>query len=69
VRICSHYFGNDAFLKDGFLIREAGRLAGIPGVFIHGRSDLGGLVMTARELARAWPGAELVAITGQPAAS
>ena len=62
VRICSHYFGNDAFLDDGVLIREAGRLAGIPGVLIHGRSDLGGGVITAWELARAWPGAELIVI-------
>jgi len=62
VRICSHYFANDAFLEDGVLIREAGRLAGIPGVLIHGRNDLGGPVVTAWELARAWPGAELVVI-------
>ncbi len=62
VRICSHYFANDAFLEDGVLIREAGKLAGIPGVLIHGRADLGGPVITAWELARAWPGAELIVI-------
>jgi proline iminopeptidase len=62
VRICSHYFANGAFLEDGALIREAGRLAGIPGVLIHGRDDLGGPVITAWELARAWPGAELIVI-------
>ena len=44
------------------LIREAGRLAGIPGILIHGRVDLGGPVITAWELARAWPGAELIVI-------
>jgi proline iminopeptidase len=37
VRICSHYFMHDGFLEDGVLIREAGTLAGIPGVLIHGR--------------------------------
>ena len=62
VRICSHYFANDGFLEDGVLIREAGTLAGIPGVLIHGRNDLGGGVITAWELARAWPGAELIVI-------
>ncbi len=62
VRICSHYFANDAFLEDGVLIREAGRLAGIPGILIHGRNDLGGPLVTAWELAQAWPGAELVVI-------
>ncbi len=62
VRICSHYFSHDGFLPDGVLIREAGRLAGIPGVLIHGRDDLSGGAYTAWELARAWPGAELVMI-------
>jgi proline iminopeptidase len=62
VRICSHYFANDAFLEDGVLIREAGRLTGIPGILVHGRSDLGGPVITAWELARAWPDAELIVI-------
>jgi proline iminopeptidase len=62
VRICSHYFAHGAFLEDGVLIREAGKLVGIPGVLIHGRNDLGGGAYTAWELARAWPGAELIVI-------
>jgi len=62
VRICSHYFAHDGFLEDGVLIREAGRLAGIPGVLIHGRNDLGGGACTPWELAAAWPGAELIII-------
>ncbi len=44
------------------LIREAGRLAGIPGVLIHGRNDLSGGAYIPWELARAWPGAELVIV-------
>ena len=62
VRICSHYFAHDGFLEDGALIRDAGKLAGIPGVLIHGRNDLGGPMITAWELARAWPDAELIVI-------
>jgi proline iminopeptidase len=62
VRICSHYFAHGAFLEDGVLIREAGKLAGIPGILIHGRNDLGGGACTPWELARAWPGAELVIV-------
>ncbi len=62
VRICSHYFANDVFLADGILIREAGKLTGIPGILIHGRTDLGGPVLTAWELARAWPDAELIVV-------
>ena len=59
VRICARYFSNGAWLEEGALIRDADRLAGIPGVLIHGRLDLGGPVITAWELARAWPGSEL----------
>jgi proline iminopeptidase len=62
VRICSHYFAHGGFLEDGVLVREAGKLAGIPGVLIHGRNDLGGGAYTAWELARAWPGAELIIV-------
>jgi proline iminopeptidase len=59
VRICSHYFSHGAWLEEGALLRDAGRLAGIPGVLVHGRLDMGGPLVTAWELARAWPGAEL----------
>jgi proline iminopeptidase len=58
-RIVTHYFHHHAWLEDGVLLREAQRLAGIPGVLIHGRLDLGSPAMTAWELARAWPDAEL----------
>jgi proline iminopeptidase len=59
VRICSHYFANGAWLEEGILLREAHRLAGIPGVLIHGRLDIGGPLRTAWDLSKAWPDAEL----------
>jgi proline iminopeptidase len=62
VRICSHYFAHGAWLEDGVLLREAHRLAGIPGVLIHGRLDMGGPLDTAWELSRAWQDAELIVI-------
>jgi proline iminopeptidase len=62
VRICAHYFSNGAWLEDGVLLRDANRLAGIPGVLIHGRLDMGSPLRTAWELARAWPEAELVVV-------
>ena len=62
VRICTHYFAHGAWLAEGALLHDAGRLAGIPGVLIHGRLDLGGPLGTAWELARAWPDAELVIV-------
>jgi proline iminopeptidase len=60
VRICAHYLHHGAWLEEGALIRDAGRLAGIPGVLIHGRRDLTCPIDTAWALARAWPGAQLV---------
>jgi proline iminopeptidase len=63
VRICAHYFSHGAWLEEGALLRDAGRLAGIPGVLIHGRLDLGGPIETAWQLAAAWPDALLVAVT------
>jgi proline iminopeptidase len=62
VRICAHYFSHGAWLEEGALLRDANRLAGIPGVLIHGRLDMGSPLVTAWELARAWPDAELVVI-------
>jgi proline iminopeptidase len=62
VRICSHYFANDAFLADGQLIRDADKLAGIPGVLVHGRQDISGPAITPWEIAQAWPDAELVVV-------
>jgi proline iminopeptidase len=59
VRIASHYFAHGAWLEEGALLRNAHRLAGIPGVLVQGRHDLAGPPDTAWELARAWPGAEL----------
>jgi proline iminopeptidase len=62
VRICSHYFSHAAWLEEGALLRDAHRLAGIPGVLIHGRLDMGSPVLTAWELAQAWPDARLVVV-------
>jgi proline iminopeptidase len=62
VRICAHYYSNGAWLEERALLRDAGRLAGIPGVLIHGRLDMGSPLQTAWELARAWPDARLVVI-------
>ncbi len=62
VSICAHYFGNRAFLEEDQLLRGAGKLAGIPGILVHGRHDLGGPLKTAWDLAMAWPGCELVVV-------
>jgi len=58
-RICAHYFGNGAFIPDGEILRNVPKLAGIPGVLVHGRNDVSGPAITPWEVAQAWPGAEL----------
>jgi proline iminopeptidase len=61
-RIVTHYFGNGAFLEPDQLLRDAGRLSGIPAVLIHGRLDLQGPLVTPWQLVKAWPGSELVVV-------
>ncbi|GAB2779206.1 prolyl aminopeptidase [Amycolatopsis magusensis] len=61
-RTAAHYFHHHAWLEDGILLREAGKLAGIPGVMVHGRRDLSAPLGTAWAMAKAWPDAELKVI-------
>ncbi|MCU0765919.1 MAG: prolyl aminopeptidase [Gammaproteobacteria bacterium] len=61
-RIECHYFVNQAFLRPGQLLAEAPRLAGIPGVIVHGRYDLICPFENAWALHRAWPRSELVVV-------
>ena len=65
-RIENHYFVNAGFMEDGQLLRDAGRLADIPGVIIQGRYDIATPARTAWELHKAWPRAwfEMVADAG-----
>ena len=58
-RIECHYFVNNAFLEPDQLLREMPRLAGVPGVIVHGRYDLICPLENAWELHHAWPGSEL----------
>ncbi|MFT3924305.1 MAG: prolyl aminopeptidase [Myxococcales bacterium] len=62
VRICTHYLRHGGWLEEGALIQNAARLDGIPGVVIHGRRDMSCPIDTAWALARAWAGAELIAV-------
>ncbi len=61
-RIESHYFVHDSFLRPKQLLAEADRLAGIPGVIVHGRYDLICPLESAWELAQAWPQARLLVV-------
>jgi proline iminopeptidase len=61
-RIVTHYFSHGAWLEEGALIRDAGKLVGIPGVLIHGARDLSTPLITAQQLHAAWPGSELIVV-------
>jgi proline iminopeptidase len=64
-RLVTHYWAHAAFLEDGSLLRDAGKLAGIPGALIHGRMDISGPPDIAWNLAQVWPDAELVLISDE----
>jgi proline iminopeptidase len=60
-RIENHYFVNDGFFEtQDQLLRDAARIADIPGVIVHGRYDVVCPIQNAWELHKAWPKAELM---------
>ena len=60
-RIENHYFVNKGFFAvDDQLLRDAGKLHGIPGVIVHGRYDVVCPMQSAFELHQAWPESKLV---------
>lgn len=59
-RIECHYFVHGGFLEsDGQLLRDASKLADIPGVIVHGRYDMCTPFKNAWDLHKAWPRSEL----------
>ena len=58
-RLCAHYFSHAAWLEDGQLLRDAPRLAGIPGVHDPRAVRHPGTARRALAAPRAWPGSEL----------
>lgn len=58
-RIEAHYFVNNCFLEPDQILRNADKLADIPGYIIHGRYDVICPLENAFELSRAWPLAQL----------
>lgn len=60
-RIENHYFVNGGFFEEeNQLLRDAPRIADIPGVIVHGRYDVVCPVANAWELHQAWPKSQLV---------
>ncbi len=63
-RIAVHYFVNKGWLEEGQLIRDVGKLKGIPAVIVNGRYDIVTPLVTAYELGRAWPECEGYVLNG-----
>jgi len=58
-RIECHYFINHGFVADNQLIDNVGSIRNIPAVIVQGRYDVVCPAVSAWELARAWPEADL----------
>ncbi len=59
-RIECHYFVNAGFFEsDGWLLRNADRIRHIPGVIVQGRYDMATPPVSAWDLHKAWPEADL----------
>lgn len=58
-RLVSNYWRHAAFLDEDQLLRDAGRLNGIPGVLIHGRYDVSSPLETPWRLSQRWTTSEL----------
>ena len=61
-RIENHYMRNLGWLEEGALIRDAANLRDIPAVIVQGRYDCCTPPVTAWDLHKAWPEAELVIV-------
>ncbi|MFN3752226.1 MAG: prolyl aminopeptidase [Thiobacillus sp.] len=61
-RIEAHYFVNDIFLPRDSLLANLGRIRSVPAIIVQGRYDAVCPIVTADELARAWPEARYVIV-------
>lgn len=61
-RIENHYFRNGGWFEEEQLLRDAGKLEGIPCVVVQGRYDVVTPAKTAWDLKQALPSAELIIV-------
>ena len=63
-RIVTHYVRHNAWLGDGRILRDADRIADIPGVMVNGRFDFQAPIANAWALHRRWRRSQLVIVNG-----
>jgi len=61
-RIEVHYFRNNRYQPDDYLLRGMERIRHLPGTIVQGRYDLLCPPMTATQLHQAWPGSRLILV-------
>lgn len=61
-RIEAHYFRHDIFLPENALLANVAKLKRIPATIVQGRYDMVCPIVTADDLARAWPEADYMVI-------
>ncbi|MBI1216579.1 MAG: prolyl aminopeptidase [Alphaproteobacteria bacterium] len=61
-RIEAHYFVNNRFKPENYLLENIGRIRHIPSVIVQGRYDVICPIETAYALHKAWPEAEFVVV-------
>lgn len=63
-RIETHFFANNCWFEPAQLLRNADRLAGIPGMIVHGRYDICCAPGNAWKLHQSWPQSTLRMVEG-----
>ncbi len=58
-RICARFFLDDFYLEENQLLANIDRIRGIPGIIVQGRHDACTPPVSAWDLKKAWPEAEL----------
>ncbi|WP_133366758.1 prolyl aminopeptidase [Qipengyuania sediminis] len=58
-RICARFFLEDFYLEEAQLLRDIARIRQIPAIIVQGRHDICTPPISAWELKKAWPEAEL----------
>jgi len=58
-RICARFFLDDFYIEEGQLLKNAGKLKGIPGIIVQGRHDICTPPVSAWDLKKAWPEVDL----------
>jgi proline iminopeptidase len=61
-RQVTHCWRHDSWLAPDEIVRNAGRLAGVPGFLVHGRLDLSSPLDAPWRIHQAWPGSELIIV-------